>query len=339
MPDSDPTHSNEPGTAYNLPALVPRSAPAAGEAAEGWLARALRTVFGWKASTIRADLKDVLEDGAGETGFSPTERTMLKNILGLRERRIVDVMVPRADIIAVQRDISLGELMKVFESAAHSRLVVYDDTLDDAGGMVHIRDLVAFMTERAAASAKANTRRKQPFPAGLDLKAVDLSMPLSTTKIVREILFAPPSMPVLDLLAKMQTTRIHLALVVDEYGGADGVVSIEDIVEQIVGEIADEHDEEDRAGRGAPARRLVPGRCPRQPGGHRLDRRQRIRRRRSREGGGHARRIRRDPDRPRAGAGRAGPRPRSVRDRNPRRRSASGEEAEDLSQPRSAERQ
>ncbi|MGZ3312220.1 MAG: CBS domain-containing protein, partial [Xanthobacteraceae bacterium] len=183
--------------------MIPRSDSAAGEGTEGWFTRVLRTVFGWKASTIRADLKDVLEDGAGETGFSPTERTMLKNILGLRERRIVDVMVPRADIIAVQRDIALGELMKVFESAGHSRLVVYDDTLDDAGGMVHIRDLVAFMTERAAASAKANTRRKRPFPAGLDLKAVDLSMPLSTTKIVREILYAPPSMPVLDLLAKM----------------------------------------------------------------------------------------------------------------------------------------
>jgi CBS domain containing-hemolysin-like protein len=144
----------------------------------------------------------------------------------------------------VQRDIGLGELMKVFESAGHSRLVVYDDTLDDAVGMVHIRDLVAFMTVRAAASAAANTRRKRPLPAGLDLKAVDLSMPLSTAKIVREILYAPPSMPVLDLLAKMQTTRIHLALVVDEYGGSDGVVSIEDIVEQIVGEIADEHDED-----------------------------------------------------------------------------------------------
>jgi CBS domain containing-hemolysin-like protein len=169
---------------------------------------------------------------------------MLRNILGLRERRISDVMVPRADIIAVQRDITLGELMKVFESAGHSRLVVYDDTLDDAVGMVHIRDLVAFMTVRAAASAKANTRRKKPFPAGLDLKAVDLSMPLLAAQIIREILYAPPSMPVLDLLAKMQTTRIHLALVVDEYGGADGVVSIEDIVEQIVGEIADEHDED-----------------------------------------------------------------------------------------------
>ena len=244
MPDSDPSSPSEPGATRNLPVLVPRPSQVARENADSWFARALRAVFGWKSSSIRSDLKDVLEDGAGETGFSPAERTMLKNILGLRERRIVDVMVPRADIIAVQRDIELGELMKVFESAGHSRLVAYDDTLDDAIGMVHIRDLVAFMTVRAASSAKANTRRKKPFPAGLDLKAVDLSMPLSQAKIIREILYAPPSMPVLDLLAKMQTTRIHLALVVDEYGGADGVVSIEDIVEQIVGEIADEHDED-----------------------------------------------------------------------------------------------
>jgi CBS domain containing-hemolysin-like protein len=244
MPDSDPSSPSEASATRNLPMLVPQPSQVAREHAESWFTRALRAVFGWKSSTIRADLKDVLEDGAGETGFSPAERTMLKNILGLRERRIVDVMVPRADIIAVQRDIELGELMKVFESAGHSRLVVYDETLDDAIGMVHIRDLVAFTTVRAAASAKANTRRKKPFPAGLDLKAIDLSMPLSGAKIIREILYAPPSMPVLDLLAKMQTTRIHLALVVDEYGGADGVVSIEDIVEQIVGDIADEHDED-----------------------------------------------------------------------------------------------
>src|SRR5713101_3456502 len=246
MPDSEPPSPTEPaaGATPNLPMLVPRPREVARENGDGWLTRALRALFGWKSSTIRADLKDVLEDGAGETGFSPTERVMLRNILGLRERRIVDVMVPRADIIAVQREISLGELMKVFESAGHSRLVVYDDTLDDAVGMVHIRDLVAFMTVRAAASAKSNTKRKKPFPAGLDLKAVELSMPLSATKIIREILYGPPSMPVLDLLAKMQTTRIHLALVVDEYGGTDGVVSIEDIVEQIVGEIADEHDED-----------------------------------------------------------------------------------------------
>jgi CBS domain containing-hemolysin-like protein len=244
MPDSDSPSPSEPTATRNLPVPVPPATHSGRENGENWFARALRALFGWKPSSIRADLKDVLEDGVGETGFSPTERVMLSNILALRERRVADVMVPRADIIAVQRDIVLGELMKVFESAGHSRLVVYDETLDDAVGMVHIRDLLAFMTMRAAASAKSNTRRKKPFPAGLDLKSVDLSMPLSATKIVREILYGPPSMPVLDLLAKMQTTRIHLALVVDEYGGADGVVSIEDIVEQIVGEIADEHDEE-----------------------------------------------------------------------------------------------
>jgi CBS domain containing-hemolysin-like protein len=157
-------------------------------------------------------------------------------------------MIPRADIVAVQQHIALGDLLKVFASAAHSRLVVYDETLDDAIGMVHIRDLIAFMTARAAEAgsrlgAKPNSRRK-PLPAGLDLKAIDLSMALHDAQIVREMLFVPPSMPVLDLLARMQATRIHLALVVDEYGGADGVVSIEDIVELIVGDIADEHDDD-----------------------------------------------------------------------------------------------
>jgi CBS domain containing-hemolysin-like protein len=170
---------------------------------------------------------------------------MLKNILGLRERRVGDVMIPRADIVAAQQEIPLGDLMRMFESAGHSRLVVYDDTLDDPVGMVHIRDLIAFMTAHATVDAEKNAKRKKPLPAGLDLKAIDLSTPLSAARLMREILFVPPSMRVIDLLARMQATRIHLALVVDEYGGTDGVVSIEDIVEQIVGEIADEHDEDE----------------------------------------------------------------------------------------------
>jgi CBS domain containing-hemolysin-like protein len=212
---------------------------------DNWLVRALRTLFGWKPDSFRADLRTVLEGRTGDIGLSQRESVMLRNILGLRERRAADVMVPRTDIIAVQKEIALGELLKVFESAAHSRLVVYDDTLDDAVGMVHIRDLIAYMTARAAASAKANTKRKKPFPADLDLNAIDLATPLAKAAIMREMLFVPPSMPVMDLLARMQTSRIHLALIVDEYGGADGVVSIEDIVEQIVGDIADEHDEDD----------------------------------------------------------------------------------------------
>src|SRR4051794_29632811 len=101
------------------------------------------------------------------------------------------------------------------------------------------------MTGQAAeAATKSPAKHEEPSRVGLDLTAIDLSMPLSAARLMRDLLFAPPSMPVLDLLAKMQTTRIHLALVVDEYGGTDGVVSMEDIVEQIVGEIGDEHDED-----------------------------------------------------------------------------------------------
>ncbi len=197
------------------------------------------------SGSLRTDLVEVLaEHKAAETEFSPTERAMLGNILRLRERRIGDVMVPRADIIAVQQDIGLGDLLKLYASAGHSRLVVYGDTLDEPVGMVHIRDLVAHLTERAAIDPAKNARRKKPLTADLDLKRFDLTVPLSTTRIIRRILFAPPSMPVVDLLVKMQATRIHLALVIDEYGGTDGLVSLEDIVEQIVGEIEDEHDAE-----------------------------------------------------------------------------------------------
>lgn len=229
----------------NLPVPVPRQSEGTPTQAESFLARMMRTLFGWKAASIRQGLEEVLEAGSEtHTGFSPTESVMLRNILGLRERRIEDVMIPRADIVAVQQDINLGELLKVFENAAHSRLVVYEETLDDAVGMVHIRDLIALMTARAAAGAKANTKRKKPFPAGLDLRAVDLATPLSSTKITRPMLFVPPSMPALDVLAKMQASHTHLALVIDEYGGADGLVSIEDVVEQIVGDIADEHDDD-----------------------------------------------------------------------------------------------
>ena len=253
MPDSDSAGSSQPsssppGGAPFEPRNLPVHVPQPPENNEGWFTRVLRALFGWKPNTIRSDLKDVLDAMTpGESGFSPEESRMLKNILGLRERRIGDVMIPRADIVAVQQDITLGELVRMFEGAGHSRLVVYNDTLDDPVGMVHIRDLIAFMTARAAVDAEKNAKRKKPLPAGLDLKAVNLAMPLTTTKIVREILFVPPSMRVIDLLVRMQATRIHLALVVDEYGGTDGLISIEDIVEQIVGEIADEHDEDEAA--------------------------------------------------------------------------------------------
>jgi CBS domain containing-hemolysin-like protein len=234
-----------PADGRTLPVPVP-SARDAPRDADGLFTRVARALFGWKPGSIRQDLEVVLENAAPtDTGFSPEERTMLRNILRLRERRVEDVMVPRADIVSVQQDIALGELIKVFESAGHSRLVVYNDTLDDPVGMAHIRDLVAYMAARATIRPENAGRRKQQLPANLDLKTVDLSLPLSATRIVRECLFVPPSMPVVDLFAKMQATRIHLALVIDEYGGTDGLVSIEDIVEQIVGEIEDEHDEDE----------------------------------------------------------------------------------------------
>src|SRR5262245_36509975 len=244
MPDSEPSSSSSAGGTPFEPRNLP--VPVPGKEGENWFLRTLRSLFGWKSNTVRADLKNILDAmSPGESGFSPEESRMLRNILGLRERRVGDVMIPRADIIAIQQDIKLGELVRVFEGAGHSRLVVYNDTLDDPVGMVHIRDLIAFMTARAAVDPDKNAKRKKPLPAGLDLKAVNLGMPLSGTKIIREILFVPPSMRVIDLLARMQATRIHLALVVDEYGGTDGLASIEDIVEQIVVEIADEHDEDE----------------------------------------------------------------------------------------------
>jgi CBS domain containing-hemolysin-like protein len=244
MADSEPTHDN-PRNTRNLPVVVPPG-EVGHPAADSWLVRAIRTLFGWKPGSVRDDLQVVLDASApDEVGFSAVERTMLRNILGLHERRIADVMVHRADVIAVKRDITLGELMSLFESAAHSRLVVYNETLDDPEGIVHIRDLLAFMTARARVPEAAKARRKKPFPAGLDLRAVDLAMPLSDANIIRKLLYVPPSMRAIDLLAQMQASRIHLALVVDEYGGTDGLVSIEDIVEQIVGEIDDEHDSDD----------------------------------------------------------------------------------------------
>ena len=242
---SDPAHADGAPQSGNLPVPV-HEGEVLRPAHASWLSRAIRTLFGWRSDSLRANLQVVLETSSpGETSFSPVERTMLRNILYLRERRIADIMIPRADIIAVRQDISLGELMKLFESAGHSRLVVYGETLDEPEGMVHIRDLVVYMTQHAHVEPKTTARRKKPLPAGLDLRAVNLATTLADTRIVRKLIYVPPSMPAMDLLQQMQATRIHLALVVDEYGGTDGLVSIEDLVEQIVGDIDDEHDSDE----------------------------------------------------------------------------------------------
>jgi CBS domain containing-hemolysin-like protein len=193
--------------------------------------------------SIRDDLEDALSETGETDEFSPQERTMLKNVLDLRSQRIDDVMVPRADIVAVPIDTTMGDLLRVFRTAGHSRLPVYAETLDDPRGMVHIRDFLDYLATRAETEPG---KRRRKIPAGApDLGKVDLSAPLSGARILRPVLFVPPSMPALDLLVKMQTLRTHMALVIDEYGGTDGLVSMEDLVEIVLGNIEDEHDEDE----------------------------------------------------------------------------------------------
>lgn len=196
-------------------------------------------------STLREDLADALSDTASEAeAFSPGERAMLNNILRLREVRVEDVMVPRADIEAVEVETSVGELMNLFEQSGHSRMPVYSETLDDPRGMVHIRDLLAHITQGARAK-KGRGKKNAEENAKLNLSAVDLTKSIGELNLARPVLFVPPSMLASELMARMQTSRTQMALVIDEYGGTDGLVSLEDIVEMVVGDIEDEHDEDE----------------------------------------------------------------------------------------------
>ncbi len=160
----------------------------------------------------------VAHDADAAVTISAEERSMLLNLLHFGELRVDDVMVPRADVVAVELATPLDEVVAVMREAGHSRLPVYRGTLDDIVGMVHVRDLLRFW--------------------GSD-------EPFALAGIARRLLFVPQSMRVRDLLLQMRVTRIHMAMVVDEYGGTDGLVTIEDLVEEIVGEIQDEHDVED----------------------------------------------------------------------------------------------
>jgi CBS domain containing-hemolysin-like protein len=173
--------------------------------------------------TLRESLEEALEGRDEEgRGLTPEERHMLVNILSFGELRVDDVMVPRADVIAVEENDTLEEVLHLYRLSNHSRMPVYRETLDDPVGMVHIKDVIQFLIPAESGGTEAK--------------------PFSLKAIRRDLLFVPPSMPALDLLVKMQATRMHLALVIDEYGGTDGLVSIEDLVEEIVGEIEDEHD-------------------------------------------------------------------------------------------------
>ncbi|UUX52225.1 hemolysin family protein [Nisaea acidiphila] len=171
-------------------------------------------------ASVRDALEELIEvDGAGKPGedlaIDPHERALIRNILGLRDITARDVMVPRADITGVAIDTSLNDLVSDMVKDAHSRVPVYRETLDDVVGMVHMKDVLAHIH------------------AGKDV-------PLSS--LLREVLFVSPSIRAMDLLQEMRLTRRHLALVVDEFGGVDGLITIEDLVEEIVGDIVDEHD-------------------------------------------------------------------------------------------------
>jgi len=173
--------------------------------------------------TLRDQIEEAIEEHEGEPpskgDLSPIERQMLRNLLHFGERTAGDIGVPRADIIAVPETISFAELVTTFAEAGHSRLPVYRDSLDSVIGMVHVKDVFAILAGQ----------REQPA---------------TIEALIREPRYVPESMGVLDLLAEMRATRTHLAIVLDEYSGTEGLVTIEDLVEEIVGDIEDEHDEE-----------------------------------------------------------------------------------------------
>lgn len=193
------------------------------------LLRALKNLlFGRSGDvTLRESIEVALEDHAGDVpdddDLSETERLMLRNLLDFGERRVGDIMVPRSDILAFDVEENFTALVAAFQDAGHSRLPVYRESLDDVIGMIHIKDVYAVIAGEG--------------------RAADVS----PESLLRPVLAVPQTMRVLDLLARMRKGRTHMAIVVDEYGGTDGLVSIEDLVEEIVGDIADEHDEEERA--------------------------------------------------------------------------------------------
>jgi CBS domain containing-hemolysin-like protein len=182
-------------------------------------------IFGEESEpTLREEIEEAIDE-AEESGpiagdLSPTERQMLRNLLHFGEQTAGDIAVTRGDIMAVPSDISFDELVRAFSDAGHSRLPVYGESLDEVVGMVHIKDV--FMAN------------------------VDQARDRSLAALMREPLFVPESMGVIELLARMRSQRVHLAIIVDEFGGTEGLVTIEDVVEEIVGEIEDEHDEAER---------------------------------------------------------------------------------------------
>lgn len=199
--------------------------PSSGETAHGgtiW--QTLRSmIFGSdNEPTLRGQIEDAIDEHEGDPpiigDLSAPERLMLRNLLNFGERTAGDVGVPRADIIAVPETIGFDALVAAFAEAGHSRLPVYRGSLDEVVGMIHVKDVFAILAQAA------------PRPETIE-------------GLIRQPRYVPESMGVIDLLAEMRATRTHLAIVLDEYSGTEGLVTIEDLVEEIVGQIEDEHDE------------------------------------------------------------------------------------------------
>jgi len=187
-------------------------------------------------SSFKSNGPDNTFPGEYSEVFSPQERLMLSNIMELHQARVDDVMIPRSDIEAVEIGTILAGLLQLFEKSGHSRMPVYAGTLDDPRGMIHIRDVLNYITRSA--------QRQEP-DSKPDLSRVDLTKPIGELDVIREVLFVPGSMLASQLLTRMQATRTQMALVIDEHGGTDGLASMEDIVELVVGDIEDEHDDDD----------------------------------------------------------------------------------------------
>ena len=223
--DSDP--KTVPASGSSASTEIDAAQPATRPLLSDLAARLANAVKGFRReSSIHESLEEMIEESDRETqDLSSQERLMLANLLRFGEISIADVMVPRADIVAVEEKTPLAELVALFREAQHSRLPIYRETLDDPLGMVHVKDVLALI---------------ETGPDG-QMRWANVNI----LKLKRDVLFVPASMPALDLLMRMQSTRIHLALVIDEYGGTDGLVSIEDLVEEIVGDIEDEYDVEE----------------------------------------------------------------------------------------------
>jgi hemolysin (HlyC) family protein len=219
-------------------ASEPLSTPAPAQPRGQSLWTRLKAMFAFRTVSLRDDLEVALEsEAAGETAdFSPSERAILQNVLELGDKHVEDVMVPRADIEAIDIEETLGTLVARFRDVGHSRIPVYAENMDNITGFIHVKDALRRITEKVTDPDK---------PAPVRLVSPALKQTLKKLDIARQVLFVPPLMPVGDLLQQMQLKRVHMAIVIDEYGGTDGLVTIEDLLEAVVGEIEDEHDEQD----------------------------------------------------------------------------------------------